>query len=132
MLVLIDAPTFSTLLKYELRSARRFRRFATIVAMGTTNGIPPSLPKLLDETLRDSDVVAQDENELTVLMPETDPNGVLCALKRYILQTSTLGLRYGVATFPTDAREDHKLMSTALRRLNLAREQDGVVMVVDG
>jgi hypothetical protein len=128
----MDATQFSTLLNYELHSANRYRRFVSIVAIGTTNGIPEELPKVMHEATRDVDVLLQGQDQWTILMPETDTRGVMAAIKRYISRSGQLDLRYGAASFPADALDEDELLSVAFKRLENARRQPETVIVAEG
>lgn len=107
-------------LGYELRSAERYRRFVSVV-MVTTPDEQGDVPKLLTETLRNSDVMADFNGASVILMTETNSAGALSAIERYKTRTAREeDLRFAVVTYPSDGGGPDGLLSTAYRRLQNA------------
>jgi ActR/RegA family two-component response regulator len=114
------------------RARRHGRRFAiaTIALDAPANGVPPALAPggLAEQVLkavRDTDVVAHvDEQELQVLLPETDGLGAHACRRRILTRlagsarTTLLpaGVLVGTATFPHDGRDLSQLLRIARRR----------------
>ena len=114
------------------RARRHGRRFAiaTIALETPVDAAAPALPpgELAEQVLkavRDTDVVAHvDEQELQVLLPETDGLGAHACRRRILARLagsgrSTLlpaGVLVGTATFPHDGRDLSQLLRIARRR----------------
>ena len=76
-----NANFLKNLLEYELRSSERYRRFLSVIKVRTKNqGV--HLAEFLRETIRESDEMALDEGEATILMGDTDAEGAIAAVDR--------------------------------------------------
>ena len=123
---------FYELLQYELHAAERYRRFVSLV-MITTGSDGAGLTNLLSEHVRKSDVIADFDSSVAVLMGETDKNDALTAIRRYgNIFDSQLDLRFSVVTYPADGSNPYGLVQTAYRRLSKARDAEkGAVIAAD-
>jgi hypothetical protein len=114
---------------YEIRSAARYRRFATIVMMSPMNQ-NLDIPALLADIIRHSDEFFGLSLGAAILMGETDSTGALAAIDRYKARCNgDADLRFALASYPTDGTVTSELISTVRRRLNEARiRQYGAVV----
>lgn len=121
------------MLQYELYAAERYRRFVTLVLVGSDNGLK-GLRDFLGSHGRASDVMAEFENSVAVLMGETDRSGALIAVDRFkdLLSNSEVDLRFSVTTFPTDGGKADGLIQRALFRLNRAKRGDRGAIIYNG
>jgi len=113
----LESPAFfDAHLEATLAQARRYgRRVALVVAAGGP-ALRRAAPALLD-TLRGSDVVAIEGDELRVLLPETDRLGALLLHQRILrLVPEASDLRIGSAAFPEDVHDAQALLDLARRR----------------
>jgi len=112
------------LLDYELRGAVRYRRFATVVMVGSASE-DTDVKALLADHIRASDEVFDLSPNLAILMGETDPAGAMTAIHRFksFLQNEA-DVRFSMASFPADARGTAELLWTAHRRLDEAKEAE--------
>ena len=93
-----DFTILRQLLQYELYSAQRHRRFVSMVMVTTEEGIS-GLRSFLGAHIRDSDVIADFDSSIAVLMGETDINSAMIAVDRYkSFFESQLDLRFSVVT----------------------------------
>lgn len=109
------------LVDYELRCAARYRRFVSLVIVGTHEE-HRDLKSLLGKTLRSSDELFDSESGTVILMTETDELALSKAIRR--LQeacTFEMDLRFGAAFFPKDTHTATDLLSLAGRRFLRAR-----------
>ena len=117
------------MLSYELRAAGRYRRFVTVVLVGSAEG-NMNMKKIPVEDIRGSDELFDLKADAAILMGETDGADALTAVDRLKSRCNhALDLRYGVASYPTDGREVQEIISAAQRRLNEAKA-GGFGMVV--
>lgn len=120
------------LLDYEIRAAARYRRFATLVMIGSGNG-PVNIRELLIDSVRDSDEYFELDSSSAVLMGETDGADALVAVHRYKARCDDdVDLRFSVASYPGDGRGVGELVSAAQRRLNQARGRHRGAIVTSG
>jgi len=115
-------------LQYELNAAERYRRFVSVVMVASSDGIG-RLKKILQGTVRSSDLLAVDEETAIVLMSETDSSGALSAIERYKDRARQHDVRFSLVTYPNDGGGAEGLFATAQRRLDgaLAGEFGAVV-----
>ncbi len=120
------------LLQYELHGAERHRRFLSLVMVVSDKGLQ-GLKNFLGAHIRTSDVWADDENSLAVLMGETDPGDALEAIERYKgFFDSQIDLRFSVVTYPADGGKPANLLDKAKSRLQRAVEGgEGAVVCND-
>ena len=111
---------FEWLLDYELRAATRYRRFASLVFLGSYDG-NVDLKALLASALRGSDEFFAFDPAAAVLMGDTDKEQAMGAITRYKSVAAGVDLRFGVVTFPLDARHPADLHATGMTRLDVAR-----------
>ena len=113
------------LLDYELSSAKRYRRFVSLVVMSLpSNG--RDITKLFHQTLRESDrMFALDPigTSAAVLMSETDGISAMTALERYRrVSGAEVDIRAAIVTFPFDAGSASEILNSANRRVTKALE----------
>lgn len=118
-------------LGYELNTAERYRRFCSLVMVHTSDG-NGAVKRILNETLRNSDVMADHETGTTIiLMSETNSAGALTAIERYkVKNDGAHDLRFSLVTYPSDGGGPEGLLDTGHRRLESAitGEEGSVVM----
>lgn len=121
-------------LGYELRSAERYRRFLSLVMVASprTN---ERVNRLLGDSLRTSDVVADFDGASVILMSETNSAGALSAIERY-KNTENIknvhDLRFSLVTFPSDNGGAESMIAAAFRRLQKAAEGDPGAVIMTG
>lgn len=141
--------TFRTALQQELRRARRYDQKAAVVIFDLDNfaqindrfgrlvgdRIMRETGILLSNKIRDIDIAARPgEDEIALLLPETDRAGALLVAERYRQalethfarresagQTADLTTSGGVACYPEDATTPAKLMERAAQALYQAK-----------
>lgn len=120
------------LLEYELLAAERYRRFVSLV-MVTSKSDLEGLRALMGEQVRESDVMANFDHSVAVLMGETDGTGAMAAIERFRRSfDSQIDARFSVVTYPADGGKANGLMESAYRRLGRAREAvSGAVVSAD-
>lgn len=127
-----DFTILRQLLQYELYSAQRHRRFVAMVMVTTEEGIS-GLRSFLGSHIRDSDVIADFDSSIAVLMGETDINSAMVAVDRYkSFFESQLDLRFSVVTYPSDGGKAEHLIKMAYRRLSKARQGESGTVVTTG
>ena len=110
----------SKFLGYELKSAERYRRFVSLVMVGS-DPQESNVKKLLSDTLRNSDVMADFNGAAVILMTETNSAGALSAIERYKTKgTENDDLRFSLVTYPSDGGGAEGLLAAAYRRLQKA------------
>lgn len=120
------------LVDYELRAAERYRRFVTLILVTTNTGCF-FLKDILMKTKRESDKLFELDNELAILMSETDLNGALVAVERYkSLFSEDVDLRFSVVSFPLDGVNCADLLGKVYRRLNAAKMLECGAVVCNG
>jgi hypothetical protein len=109
---------FKGLVERELRCAKRYRRFFSIVVgLPLDNSSDPL--RVLTRSLRETDEVVPSESGLTILMVETDPTGAWMAIQRLRARFGgAIGMRFGVASYPKDGRDVDALLGVARGRLD--------------
>lgn len=128
-LVRIEFSMFYELLQYELHAAERYRRFVSVVMVSSLDN-PSGLASLLGNHVRKSDVIADFDHSLAVMMGETDKNDALSAIRRYnSLFDDQIDLRFAVVTYPADGANPYGLVQTAYRRLNKAKSASSGAVV---
>jgi hypothetical protein len=110
----------SKYLGYELQSAERYRRFVSVVMVGSS-GREGKVKKLLSHHLRISDVMADFDGAAMILMSETNSAGALTAIERYKNGNDEgHDLRFSLVTYPSDGGGADGMIATAFRRLQKA------------
>ena len=105
------------LLQYELRCAERYRRFVSLVVVGSMESAQADMGQVLHGSVRSSDEMAMVDGAAAILMAETDADGARAAVDRYKRRyADALDLRFGVVTFPEDGKEGDALLDAAMRR----------------
>lgn len=125
------APDLDFMVDYEIRSARRYQRFVSMVIVGHPS-LDERFQTIFPDVVRDSDECFCTDRGAFVLMGETDGSGALAAIDRYKqFFEGSLDLRFGVASFPFDGSTAEELISVAMRRLDRAQNgQAGAVVAV--
>ena len=127
-----DFTILRQLLQYELYGAQRHRRFVSMVMVTTEEGIS-GLRSFLGTHIRDSDVIADFDSSIAVLMGETDIQSAMIAVDRYKgFFESQLDLRFSVVTYPSDGGKAENLIKMAYRRLSKAKQGDDGTVVAAG
>ncbi len=119
---------FQDVLDYELVCAERYRRFVSLVMV---KGASPSHPvrKVLADRIRSSDLLAEKNSHLVILMSETDADGANIAISRYREYCEEHPLWFSLVTFPQDSGSATEFVNAAERRLGVAtNEQAGAVV----
>jgi len=146
---LVSDRRFRRALQRELQRARRYRQSASVVVADLDNfaGINKrfgdllgdrmlrELAILLNNNIRDIDIAARlGEDEVAVLLPETDRNGALLVAERFRVEVETffarresggraieLTVSAGVACYPHDAETADELLERAAQALYHAK-----------
>lgn len=106
---------FYLLLGHELRGAKRYRRFVSVVLAGGPNG--ENLEVLFRNSLRESDEMCMWDRRALLLLSETDASSAEIALKRMVKKNGALSsMRFAIATYPTDGQETGAILRMALSR----------------
>ena len=141
--------SFHAALQNELRRARRYRQSAAVVLLdldgfAELNGefgalvgdrVLRETAILLSNKIRDIDMAARPgEDELVLLLPETDRNGALLVAERFRRQLESffegresggkplrLTVSAGIACYPEDAGTPEELLERAARALYQAK-----------
>ena len=110
------------LLDYELRCAKRYRRYVSLIMIAPMeNGVP------LNEaiggcSIRECDEYFELDEGSVILLGETDNSGAIVALERFQNSAnSSHDLRSSVVSFPFDGYTVYELLSIARRRLQKAK-----------
>lgn len=125
-------PILEELLRYELQGAERHRRFLSLVMVVSDKSLSV-LRSFLGTHIRTSDVWADGDDSLAVLMGETDVGDALLAIDRYkSFFDSQIDLRFSVVTYPLDGGKPEGLFEAARRRLKDAKSGcEGAVVTSD-
>ncbi len=125
-------PVFDGILRYELNGAERYRRYVSLVLVHSPTD-HEGLKAVVGPHMRNSDAVASYDHTIAVLMAETDKHDALCAINRYndALRTR-FDMRFSVVTFPADDTSAESMMSTAERRLHMAKNGGEGNVVFEG
>ena len=118
-------------LRYELKAAERYRRFVSLV-MVTSPNQNGKAPRVLSDTLRNSDIMADFDGDAIILMSETNSAGALSAIERYKSKNADAAdLRFSLVTYPSDGGGAEGLIAAGCRRLQKAvnSEEDGSVIM---
>ncbi|MGI6455149.1 MAG: hypothetical protein ACOX5R_05945 [bacterium] len=111
------------LVDYEIRCAKRYRRFISIAMISDRYNSHREEKFIQEHCVRDCDQLYRLEAGSAIVMTETDKPGALHALRR--LQHSCLedlDLRAAVVTFPFDGFSADELMLNILRRMERAKK----------
>lgn len=118
---------FQDVLDYELACAERYRRFISLVMVRGASAA--SVRHLLAERIRSSDLLAEKNSHLVILMSETDGVGASIAIDRYKDFCTEHPLWFSLVTFPQDSGTASELVQAGERRLDTAsKEQAGAVV----
>lgn len=127
-----DFPVLRQMLQYELHAAERYRRFVSVMMVAPGNGFI-GLGDSLAGHCRTSDVMAETDMGVAVLMGETDTSGALTAARRYLnFFDNQADLRFSVVTYPSDGGKAEGLLERATRRLGEAMEGEMGAVVCTG
>ncbi len=118
-------------LSYELSCAERYRRFVSLVMV--TGAAPDgSVRRILGDKIRNSDLLAEKNSHLVILMSETDQNGAHIAIDRYKQFGKDDGLWFSLVTYPQDSGSAESLVQAGERRLNRAKSGEPGEVVSTG
>ena len=116
-------------LDYELVCAERYRRFVSLVMVRGASLSAQPVRKVLSDRIRSSDLLAEKNSHLVILMSETSPDGAQIAIDRYRSYCEEQPLWFSLVTFPQDSGSAEEFMSAGERRLQVAaQEQAGAVV----
>jgi len=122
---------FQNVLDYELVCAERHRRFVSLVMIkGATEEHP--LRRVLADRLRSSDLLAEKNSNLVILMSETDSDGANVAISRYREYCEQHPLWFSLVTFPQDSGTATEFVKAAERRLDVATHEEPGAVVSSG
>ncbi|MEK7794967.1 MAG: hypothetical protein AAB353_10570 [Candidatus Hydrogenedentota bacterium] len=120
-------------LGYELKSAERYRRFVTLVMVASPGSRNGRVKKIVEDTIRNSDILADFDGAALVLMSETNSSGAITAIERYKAKNANQDdLRFSVVTYPSDGGGAEGLLATAFRRLQKATDSQPGSIVMTG
>ena len=127
----VEFATLHSILQYELNSAERHRRYVSLMMVHSPID-QEGLEQTLDVHVRNSDVLAQVDDSVTVLlMSETDKGDALQAIDRYSpFVKERYNPLYSVATYPADEHQPEALFQLAKKRLHLAKSRANGIRVV--
>ena len=109
------------LIDFELHVSDRYRRYLSLTMIVAGNG-PVSINRTLEDVIRISDELVDLEGSTTLLMPETDVQGAMTAIRRFKTRCNgTIDLRFAVATYPMDGTSAGALVDKAVHRLDKAK-----------
>ncbi len=121
---------FQDVLDYELSCAERYRRFISLVMVRGESSA--SVRRLLAERIRSSDLLAEKNSHLVILMSETDGVGAGIAIDRYKDFSTDHPLWFSLVTFPQDSGTASELVQAGERRLDVASKSDPGAIVTTG
>ena len=125
-------PNLDWLLEYEIQLSSRYRRFVSLVLVGS-EATPRELSQVLSETVRASDVCFPETQGLSVVMGETETKDAVQAIQRYNSAVNGgIALHHAVATYPTDGATPRELKAAAARRLAAAKSLGRGACVASG
>ena len=85
--------------------------------------------RVLADRIRSSDLLAEKNSHLVILMSETDSDGANIAISRYREFCEEQPLWFSLVTFPQDSGSAAEFVKAAERRLSAAtQEQPGAVI----
>ena len=101
------------LMEYQLRLATRYRFFVSLILVAPRDK-KVNVNRLLEETLRDCDLLFDLQERSAILMSHTGVEEACKAVERYqSLCNGKIDLRFGLASFPDDARAVANMLETA-------------------
>lgn len=118
-------------LSYELSCAERYRRFVSLV-MVTGTSPDGSVRRVLGDKIRNSDLLAEKNSHLVILMSETDQNGAQIAIDRFRGFGEETQLWFSLVTYPQDSGGAETLVQAGERRLRRAKDGSPGEVVATG
>ena len=113
-------PVLRETMQYELYVSERNRRYVSLMML-TSPTDQQGLKLCFPPHVRKSDVMADCDNSIAVLMSETDQSSALCAVDRYReLLKNQFEPRFSVVTYPSDENSVDQLIELAENRLQKA------------
>jgi hypothetical protein len=122
---------FQDVLDYELVCAERYRRFVSLVMVKGSDSSQP-VRRVLSERIRSSDLLAEKNANLVILMSETDSDGAAIAINRYREFCGDQPLWFSLVTFPQDTGSAAEFVKAGERRLMQAAENEPGAVVSQG
>jgi hypothetical protein len=107
---------FQDVLSYELSCAERYRRFVSLV-MVTGPAKDGPVRRVLADKIRNSDLIAEKNSHLVILMSETDGSGAQVAINRFLQFGGENRLWFSLVTFPQDTGTAESLVRLGEQRL---------------
>jgi hypothetical protein len=120
------------LVEYELRGARRHRRYATVLLAAS---LPPGRHfEILRDLFRDCDeFILCSPSLAAILLRETSIDGALAVIDRYQkICEGHVELGFALATYPTDGVNAAVMLDAAERRLAQVRDHPGGLVIHEG
>ena len=109
------------LIDFELRVSDRYKRYLSLTMIASGDG-PVSISKTLEDVIRISDELVDLEGSTTLLMPETNMQGAMTAIRRFKTKCNgTIDLRFAVVTYPRDGKSAGVLVDKVVHRLDKAK-----------
>jgi hypothetical protein len=108
---------FEILLDYELVCSTRYRRFMSLIMCGKNGHDRNITINGFKSAFRNCDRIFELNNEVVVIMPETDPMGAIRAVARLRELQVINGTKLSLASFPNDGQTADMLMRKARFRL---------------
>lgn len=119
-------------LNYELACAERYRRFVSVVMVGSKSSEDKAV-RHIAERVRSSDMMAESDASVVILMSETDKTGAKIAIDRFkIPNNDGADLSFSLVTYPYDSGGVGEMMETASRRLEMASNEGPGALVEAG
>ena len=120
------------LIDFELRVSDRYKRYLSLTMIASGDG-PVSISKTLEDVIRISDELVDLEGSTTLLMPETNMQGAMTAIRRFKTKCNgTIDLRFAVVTFPRDGKSAGALVDKVVQRLEKAKAGANGEVVASG
>ncbi|MBI4557900.1 MAG: hypothetical protein HY706_09990 [Candidatus Hydrogenedentes bacterium] len=115
-----DGSLLNQLLAYELRCARRHRRFVSLVLIRNGKSFS-DYRELLANLIRDCDELMEFEGGAAILMTETPAVGAAKVMERFRARLAgAKNLRLAAASFPADGQTSDTLLGKGRERLHNA------------
>lgn len=113
---------FESLLDYELVCSTRYRRFMSLIMCGKNGHDKNYAINGFKSAFRTCDRIFELNDEVVVIMPETDQMGAIRAVARLRELHVINGTKLSLASFPNDGQTADMLMKKA--RFRLASDMD--------
>ncbi|MFP4379400.1 MAG: hypothetical protein ACLFUS_02770 [Candidatus Sumerlaeia bacterium] len=122
---------FELLLDKQIEVSKRYCQFTSLALISAGDKID-SVTKVVENSVRTSDIMFDLGDSLGILMPCTDSEGAKRALERY--RESCKGfasIQYGMGSFPEEQKSANDLMNIALDRLYQNKDKDNALDLLE-